>query len=79
MTAYDTLTWMAEQQSRRLRRHREMVLRHLGCAMSLQEELAWDLLGRLAHPDPTSLLLDRVRVGVELWHCMFLMPPARRS
>lgn len=68
MTAYDTLVNMAEQRSRRLRRHRVTVLRHAGYAMGLQEELAWDLLGQLARLDPSSFLFDQIRVGVELWH-----------
>jgi hypothetical protein len=68
MTAYDTLLNMAEQQSRRLRRRRDTVLGHSGHAMSVQEELAWDLLGQLARLDPTSFLFDRIRVGVELWN-----------
>jgi hypothetical protein len=69
MSSYDTLGKAAAHQRVKLRRRQEAVLRHLGTAMTLQEQLAWDLLDKLCVLDPTSLLLGRIRIGKEQWWC----------
>jgi hypothetical protein len=67
MSCYDTLGKAAAHRRVKLRQHREAVLRHLGAGMSLQEQLAWDLLERLCPLDPAALLFGQLRVGAERW------------
>jgi hypothetical protein len=62
-----TLGKAATHRRVKLRQHREAVLRHLGARMSLQEQLAWDLLERLCPLDPAALLFGQLRVGAERW------------
>jgi hypothetical protein len=65
--SYETLKRAAVRRGAKLRQHREAVLRHLGTTMTLQEQLAWDLLEKLCVLDPPSLLLGRIQIGKEQW------------
>jgi hypothetical protein len=67
MRTHETLRRAAAHRRVKLRRHREAVLRHRGTAMTLQEQLAWDLLERLCPLDPAALLFGQLRVGAERW------------
>ncbi|MFO0848314.1 MAG: hypothetical protein U0871_07130 [Gemmataceae bacterium] len=69
MTAFEVLKRAADRQVHRMRRDRDRALRHLDEGMSLQEELAWDLLLRIALLDPSSLVFGQLRMGLEVWGC----------